>query len=60
MVPGPTGTDTPAAQVAASTASALTVYGRTFEQALPLQDKHALAQALITLIVEQYHHEKKH
>lgn len=40
--------------------NALTVYGRTFEQALPLQDKHALAQALITLIVEQYHHEKKH
>ena len=40
--------------------NALTVYGRQFEQALPLQDKNTLAQALITLIVEQYQNEKKH
>ena len=40
--------------------NALTVYGKSFEQALPLQDKQTLAQALITLIVEQYQNEKKH
>jgi phosphopantothenoylcysteine decarboxylase/phosphopantothenate--cysteine ligase len=40
--------------------NALTIYGRQFEQALPLQDKNTLAQALITLIVEQYQNEKKH
>ena len=40
--------------------NALTVYGHQFEQALPLQDKNTLAQALITLIVEQYQNEKKH
>jgi phosphopantothenoylcysteine decarboxylase/phosphopantothenate--cysteine ligase len=40
--------------------NALTVYGHQFEQTLPLQDKNTLAQALITLIVEQYQNEKKH
>lgn len=40
--------------------NALTVYGRQFAQALPLQDKNTLAQALISLIVEQYQNEKKH
>ncbi len=40
--------------------NAITVYGRQFEKLLPLQDKISLAQALITLIVEQYQNEKKH
>lgn len=40
--------------------NAVTVYGRQFEQSLALQDKSTLAQALITLIVEQFQNEKKY
>ncbi|MBU2427330.1 MAG: bifunctional phosphopantothenoylcysteine decarboxylase/phosphopantothenate--cysteine ligase CoaBC [Gammaproteobacteria bacterium] len=40
--------------------NAITVYGRHFEHSLVLQHKTTLAQALITLIVEQFQNEKKH
>lgn len=40
--------------------NAITLYGKDLTQQLALQDKSALATSLIQLIVEQYHHEKKH
>lgn len=40
--------------------NAITLYGKDLTHPLALQDKSALATSLIQLIVEQYHHEKKH